>query len=127
MTAATAPARLRRCGAAGGALLALLAASIAAPAAAAPPGGVVLRFLSNEGFAIEAAGKSVFIDAIQPVGQRERGELPEEVFGRMLARKAPFRSVALMLVSHPHSDHFDADATASFLKRHPETVASASK
>lgn len=126
MTAATAPARLRRCGAAGGALLALLATSIAAPAAAAPPGGVVLRFLSNEGFAIEAAGKSVFIDAIQTVGQRERGELPGEVFGRMLARKPPFRSVALVLVSHPHSDHFDADATADFMKRHPETVLASS-
>jgi len=126
MTAAKAPARLHRRGAAGMALLALLVVLRASPAAAAPPGGVVLRFLSNEGFAIEAAGKSIFIDAIQTVGTRERGELPEEVFGRMLARKPPFRSVALMLVSHPHGDHFDVDATAEFLKRHPETLLASS-
>lgn len=85
-----------------------------------PPAGVVLRYLGNEGFSIESGGRAVFIDVLQTVGSADRGDLPEEVYRRMLARRPPFARVPLVLVSHGHADHHVASSVGAFLKRHPE-------
>lgn len=109
--------------------LALLGALLALPAAAARGDGsvVTLRFLGNEGFAIEARGQAVLIDALQVVGRADRAELPADVYDRMLRRRPPFETVPLVLASHSHGDHFDPATTLAFLKRHPETTLASSK
>lgn len=83
---------------------------------------VVLRFLGNESFAIEAGGRTVLIDALQVLGAAEHGDLTDEVFAQMLARKRPFEKVPLVLVSHPHPDHHVPSVTARFLTSHPEST-----
>jgi L-ascorbate metabolism protein UlaG (beta-lactamase superfamily) len=108
-----------------GALAALV--GLLGTAAAAPPRDeVVLHFLANEGYAIEHGGQAVLVDALHTVGRPERGELPPDLHRRMLDGRPPFRRVPLVLVSHPHSDHLDAEVAAGFLKRHPEAVLASS-
>jgi len=85
-----------------------------------PQAGVVLRYLGNEGFSIESGGRAVFIDVLQTVGSADHGDLPDEVYRRMLSRRPPFARVPLVLVSHGHVDHHVASSAAAFLKRHPE-------
>lgn len=110
-------------------LAALLLASLgAAPmgavardrAAPAPAGGIVLRFLGNEGFAIEAGGRTVLVDALQKVGTAAHGDLPADVFAKLLAGRPPFAQVPLVLVSHAHADHHVPSTAAQFLRRHAE-------
>ncbi|MBI5068625.1 MAG: MBL fold metallo-hydrolase [Deltaproteobacteria bacterium] len=109
-----------------GALAALV--GLLGTAAAAPPRDeVVLHFLANEGYAIEAGGQTVLVDALHTVGRPERGELPPELHRRMLEGRPPFRRVRLVLVSHPHADHLDPEVAAAFLKRHPESVLASSR
>lgn len=83
---------------------------------------VVLRYLGNEGFALEAAGLSVLFDALQTVGTEAHGDLPESVFAQMLARKKPFQKVSLILSSHPHADHFVPSVVSRFLAKHAESM-----
>jgi L-ascorbate metabolism protein UlaG (beta-lactamase superfamily) len=83
--------------------------------------GVVVRYLGNEGFAIEAGGKAVLIDALQTVGSGRKGELPAAVYARMLARRPPFAVVPLVLVSHLHADHHVPSVAARFLQAHRES------
>lgn len=106
--------------------LAALVGLLGTAAAAAPRGEVVLHFLANEGYAIEAGGQTVLVDALHTVGRPERGELPPDLHRRMLDGRPPFRRVPLVLVSHPHPDHLDAEVAAAFLKRHPETLLASS-
>lgn len=110
-----------------------LAFAIRPPAAASSPESirrpaaeVVLHYLGNEGFALELGGKTVLIDALQTIGDGLGGELPEPIFQQMLSRRAPFGSAALVLVSHPHADHFTPAAVAAFLARHPEASVASS-
>lgn len=118
---------LRDAGGALGVSLAVLCAAPAWPAAAAPRDpGLVLRFLGNEGFSIEWNDRAILIDALQAVGQADHGELPAEVYADMLRRRAPFRNVPLVLVSHPHGDHFDVGTVTAFMEKHPECVLAAS-
>lgn len=90
--------------------------------ARAAEGGVTLYFLGNEGYALECRGKTVLVDALQTLGAREKGDLTQPVYEQMLARRPPFMTVALVLVSHDHADHFVPSVAAAFLAKHPETL-----
>ena len=87
-----------------------------------PEASVVLRYLGNEGFALEAEGESVLFDALQTVGTEAHGDLPESVYAQMLARKRPFEKVRLVLTSHPHADHFVPSVVSRFLLKHAEST-----
>ena len=90
-------------------------------AAAASPGAVLdTTFVANEGFLIAGGGKKVLIDALYGNG-REYGTPPPEVKSRMMAGEKPFDGVDLVLVTHRHFDHADAQIVLDYLRAHPKT------
>lgn len=104
------------------AVASLIAVAPSSSIAREAEGRVTLYFLGNEGFALESRGKAVLVDALQTLGARERGDLTQQAYEQMLARRPPFRAVALVLVSHGHADHFVPSVAAAFLAKHPETL-----
>ncbi len=106
----------------GAVLLLLTAPAGADEAAAAPAAALEVTYLANEGFLLSCGEQKVLIDAFVPEPYFGYPNVPAEVFARMLTGQPPFDGVQLALVSHRHRDHFQPDAAADFLRRHPETL-----
>lgn len=85
-------------------------------------GAVEVIHLANAGCLLRAPGTAVLIDAFIRSPHAPYGAVPAEEFERMVAGRDPFRSIPLALVSHAHPDHFQPEAAAAFLRRHPETL-----
>ncbi len=77
----------------------------AAPAPPASTAGVEITYLANAGFYLRSGKTAVLIDAClrEPVGLH--AALPGPVHGQLTNAKPPFDQLALVLVSHEHSDH----------------------
>ncbi len=81
-----------------------------------------LTFLVNEGFLLEAGGKSVLIDAFVRDEYYGYGALPESTYQQLIRGEPPFADVSLALTSHGHLDHFQAEPAALFLLKHPRAL-----
>ena len=82
-----------------------------------------LRFtaLGNEGFLIEAGGRVVMIDALF-VGLPGYVAPTEEQRRARESAAPPFDEVDLVLATHHHGDHFDAEVVARHLHANPQAV-----
>ena len=82
--------------------------------------------IANEGFLISSGRHVVLIDALfratAPYPDFFQEAPSENLLERMIAGDGEFAQVDLVLASHVHRDHFDAETTCAFLVRHPETV-----
>jgi len=80
-----------------------------------------VTFLGNEGFLIEAEGRKVLVDGLvsrkMPAYVRQTDELRAKLEGAAI----PY-DVDLVLATHVHGDHFDAEAVARHLAANPEAV-----
>lgn len=81
-----------------------------------------ITFLVNEGFLIQADGKSILIDAFVKDEYYGYGALPEQAFRQMVSGQAPFDNVSLALASHVHLDHFQTETAVQFLQKNPNAV-----
>jgi L-ascorbate metabolism protein UlaG (beta-lactamase superfamily) len=78
-----------------------------------------VTYVANDGFLIEAAGKRVLIDALfGPVFKRYEAPSPEAVQA-MTSGKEPFADLDLILITHPHADHFDPNRVMACLRGQP--------
>ncbi len=82
--------------------------------------GVEITYTGNEGFLIAAAGKKILIDAVYRKGVPGYVVMPEERQMKIEEGQPPFDGVDLILATHSHPDHFDADAVTSLLQSNPD-------
>lgn len=77
--------------------------------------GVDVVYLANEGVFLAGGDRGVLIDGCVRVPYLEYGAVPDGVWGKLLRREAPFERLDLVLVSHAHRDHFQAEAARELL------------
>lgn len=103
--------------------LLLCLASIAVPASSdsSQPSavGVEVTHLANEGFLLRAGDTAVLIDALFGDGIDGYPAVPPEPRRRLEEAKGEFAGVDLVLATHYHGDHFDAEAVARHLTSNP--------
>jgi L-ascorbate metabolism protein UlaG (beta-lactamase superfamily) len=79
---------------------------------------VMLTYVVNEGFIVEADGKKILVDGLlSNVGSYE---IPTMVRRAMIAGQPPFDDIDLVLATHSHEDHFDPQMVGEFLAANPE-------
>jgi uncharacterized protein (TIGR02145 family) len=76
-----------------------------------------VTYIGNAGFMIQAGGKKVLVDALFEGTTDVLGPSPE-LLVQMMDAHGPFADVDLLLVTHPHGDHFNAKLTVEFLRHH---------
>jgi len=77
--------------------------------------GPQITYLANEGVLLTFADQSVLIDGLHRPYKPEYAVLDEATRGRVERAEGVLATVALILVSHVHRDHFDAEAVRAHL------------
>jgi L-ascorbate metabolism protein UlaG (beta-lactamase superfamily) len=85
----------------------------------APPASVT--YIGNSGFLIRAGGKAILIDALFD-GFPGGYVVPSGVREPLLAGRAPYDGIDLILATHDHADHFSAAAVRRVLASNPRAV-----
>jgi L-ascorbate metabolism protein UlaG (beta-lactamase superfamily) len=92
------------------------ASSTTGVAANNPKQALDVTYIGNEGFLIQAGGKKVLVDVLF---DNDFFLAPShELLAEMTKGGGPFSDVDLLLVTHPHADHFNAKLVAEFLRHH---------
>ncbi|MBK9313783.1 MAG: MBL fold metallo-hydrolase [Acidobacteria bacterium] len=81
-----------------------------------------ISYLANEGFLIGVDGKQVLIDALFRGGVDGYAVLSKANREKLESAASPFDGVDLVLATHHHDDHFDAQAVAAHLSRNPQAL-----
>lgn len=84
--------------------------------------GPTVTYVANEGVLIAAGEDAVLIDAIHQEGNPIYAKVAAETFAAMRAGADPYDQVTLVLVTHPHPDHFHAQAIADHLRANSGAV-----
>jgi L-ascorbate metabolism protein UlaG (beta-lactamase superfamily) len=94
----------------------------ARPQGAATQDGVTITFLANEGVMLSSGSRKVLVDALfERYG--DGFAVPADSTRAALTRAhAPFDSVALVLVTHRHGDHFHPAPVAAHLRANPRAT-----
>lgn len=79
-----------------------------------------VTYVANEGFLLEQGGRKVLVDALFDGAYGNLAPSPE-LLEQMTAGRAPFAGVDLLLVTHPHGDHFNPRLVAAHLRASPRT------
>ena len=79
-----------------------------------------VTYVANEGFLLEQGGRKVLVDALFDGADDNLAPSPE-LLEQMTAGRAPFAGVDLLLVTHPHGDHFNPRLVAAHLRASPRT------
>lgn len=90
-----------------------------APEPVGPPATVT--YIANEGFLVECGGRKFLIDALYRAGVVGYAVISYETRQKMEAAKPPF-DVDIVLATHYHDDHFNADAVGTHLVNNPEAL-----
>lgn len=83
--------------------------------AAAKKVSVEITYVGNEGFLIAAGGKKVLVDALYREGVEGYVVQPKKRQEQMERAETPFDGIDLVLATHFHADHFDAEAVGEHL------------
>jgi L-ascorbate metabolism protein UlaG (beta-lactamase superfamily) len=76
---------------------------------------VEITFVDSAGFLIASGGEKVLVDA-------HSGLAPQKVRTLLAQAQAPFDDIDLILVTHNHSDHFNASLIGAHMEKSPNTV-----
>ncbi|MEM7354638.1 MAG: MBL fold metallo-hydrolase [Acidobacteriota bacterium] len=99
----------------------LLAAVPTVLGAEAPrPNQVEVTYLGNEGFLLAKGETRVLIDALFGDGIEGYPVVPPAPRRQLEAATGPYAEVDLVLATHYHDDHFNAEAVAQHLRKNPE-------
>ncbi len=96
----------------------------AAPSAESPVAAATLEvtYVANEGFLISSAGRKLLIDALFRKGVEGYATPSPGVRENLERARSPFDGVDLILATHYHADHFDAESVAAHLERNPQAL-----
>lgn len=103
----------------GGALKKVGGVSIEEQNISASSPSLEISYLANEGFLVNVDGKKVLIDALFRGGVEGYALLSKANREKLEGASSPFDGVDLVLATHHHADHFDAQAVAAHLSRNP--------
>ncbi|NOT09619.1 MAG: MBL fold metallo-hydrolase [Gemmatimonadales bacterium] len=101
--------------------LASAARDAEAPRTAASADSLSIVFLANAGVLIEAGARKVLVDALYGEGLNYLRMVTPSVRERLEKALPPFDGAALILATHTHRDHFNAEAVAGYLRASPTT------
>lgn len=88
--------------------------------------GVSVTYLGGEGVLLRGGQDAVLIDALH--GPHSGYEAPPPaVLHQLIRGEAPYDGVTLVLVSHVHADHFDAEMVAKHLESNPRAIFASSE
>ena len=77
---------------------------------------VTVTYVANEGVLIQSGSKQVLIDALHKPYLSEYLATPQKILHTMMANRPPFEDIELLLVSHIHGDHFNAELVGEYLQ-----------
>jgi len=83
---------------------------------------IEVTYIANEGVMISSGTKKILIDALFPKVNTTYEAPPADVLEKMETAQAPFDKIDLILATHNHGDHFEANSVARCLQNNPETV-----
>ena len=83
---------------------------------------VTVTLLANAGLLVQYNGYSILLDALQRSENAPFSPLPPALWQEMLSASGRFSRVDALLFTHLHPDHFSADMTLQYLRRHPVPV-----
>jgi len=97
--------------------------SAPAPRAGAAAGAALeVRYLANEGFLVDGAGRRVLVDALFGAGIPGYAAVAAQLRPALEGGEGDWGGVGLALATHDHPDHFDPGAAIRFLEANPEAV-----
>ncbi len=82
---------------------------------------VIVTFVGNAGFLITVGDKKLLIDATFR-GYKDVYELPPDIQEKIAKAQPPFDGIDVILATHAHGDHFNADLTRQCMKNNPNTI-----
>jgi L-ascorbate metabolism protein UlaG (beta-lactamase superfamily) len=85
----------------------------------APRDSALIVYIANEGVMVVAAGKTVLVDALFRDGVSGYETINSSIREAMERSIGAFGGVELVLASHHHPDHFDAEAVLNHLRNNP--------
>jgi L-ascorbate metabolism protein UlaG (beta-lactamase superfamily) len=100
-----------------------------APAAQTPTpkvAGVDVTFLANAGFFLESGRYSVLIDAFLREPSDIFAGLPEQAYKQLVNAQPPYDDLAVVLVSHEHTDHVQVRGLEKYLSKNVQAALMAS-
>ncbi|OEK02812.1 hypothetical protein BFP97_15345 [Roseivirga sp. 4D4] len=80
-----------------------------------------VTYIANEGVLLEGGGKKAMIDALFDDFYKDYLSPSEATVEQMMTSQSPFDQVDLIMTTHFHRDHFEANLTGNFLKNHQES------
>lgn len=78
-----------------------------------------VTYIANEGFLVASGEQKVLIDALQRGGIDRYASPPPTTLDELEGARGSFAGVNLILVSHPHRDHFHPASVARHLENNP--------
>jgi L-ascorbate metabolism protein UlaG (beta-lactamase superfamily) len=83
---------------------------------------LTVTYIANEGVLISHGNKQVLIDGLFRKYKPDYLFPPQPVLESMEAARPPYNKIDVVLVSHPHLDHFHPESVGSFLKNNRDAV-----
>ncbi|SDY97122.1 MBL fold metallo-hydrolase [Tindallia californiensis] len=80
-----------------------------------------IQYIANSGVLVEIGSKRILIDALTKSKIPMFKSTPEDIYQQLLNQEPPYDQIDFLLVTHQHSDHFDAERVLSFLRNSQKT------
>ncbi|MDH3528286.1 MAG: MBL fold metallo-hydrolase [Acidobacteriota bacterium] len=77
--------------------------------------GLTIKYIANEGISIDSGSNHILLDAIHRRYKPEYAFTPEDILSKIESSRYPYNRFNLILVSHNHGDHFNAESIAMHL------------
>lgn len=81
-----------------------------------------VTYLANEGFLLAGGSKKVLVDGLFAAGVPGYATVPDLLYSASVAAEPPFDGIDLVLATHFHPDHFDAETVVRHLRANPEAL-----
>lgn len=81
-----------------------------------------ITYFANYGALMQAGDRQVLIDGLFRQGVPGYARVPEATLQVLEKAAPPYDQIDLLLVSHPHADHFEASSVAAHLRNNPDAV-----
>ncbi len=82
---------------------------------------VAVTYIGNAGFMITTSEKKILVDALFR-GLEAQYALPQPIITLLENAQPPFDNVDLVLATHIHYDHFDADIVQMYMENNPNAI-----